>query len=130
MLGVDVELVDHMVGSSAAALPDADKLPVGLGDDHQTLGQGCTDVRLVPPPADLLIRGLSADQRRVVGSNMRLAEPTDGRDIIMLTSRTTTGSILDDAARSTSDPVGMQDHVAFPARSDHRRPRSRDPLFL
>jgi len=84
MLGVDVELVDHMVGSSAAALPDADKLPVGLGDDHQTLGQGCTDVRLVPPPADLLIRGLSADQRRVVGSNMRLAEPTDGRDIIML----------------------------------------------
>jgi hypothetical protein len=84
MLGVDVELVDHMVGSSAAALPDADKLPVGLGDDHQTLGHGCADVRLVPPPADLLIRGLRADQRRVVGSNVGLAEPADGRDIVVL----------------------------------------------
>ena len=68
MLRVDVQLVDHMVGSSAAALPDPDGLPVGLGDDHQTLGHGCADVRLVPPPADLLIRGLRADQRRVVGS--------------------------------------------------------------
>jgi hypothetical protein len=35
MLGVDVELVDHMVGSSAAALPDADNLPVGVGEDYQ-----------------------------------------------------------------------------------------------
>jgi hypothetical protein len=81
MPGVDVELVDHMVGSAATALPDADDLPVGLGDDHQSLGHGCADVRLVPPPADLIIRGLRADQRRVVGSNVRLAEPTDGRDI-------------------------------------------------
>ena len=73
-----------MVGSSAAALPDAEKLPVGLDDDHQTLGHGCADMRLVPPAADLLIRGLRADQRRVVGSNVRLAEPTDGRDIVVL----------------------------------------------
>jgi len=34
--------------------------------------------------ADLLIRGLRADQRRVVGWNVRLAEPTDGRDVVML----------------------------------------------
>ena len=54
MLGVDVELVNHMVGSSAAALPDADDLPVGLGDDHQALGHGCADVRLVPPPSEPL----------------------------------------------------------------------------
>jgi hypothetical protein len=54
------------------------------GDDHQTLGHGCADVRLVPSPADLLIRSLRADQRRVVGSNVRLAEPTDGRDVVVL----------------------------------------------
>jgi hypothetical protein len=76
MPGVDLELVDHMVGSAAAALPDAEKPLVGLGNDHQPLGHGCTDVRLVPPPADLLVRALRADQRCVVGSNVRLAVPT------------------------------------------------------
>jgi hypothetical protein len=84
MLGVDVELVDHMVGSSATALPDTDKLPVRLRDDHQTLGYGPADVRLVPPPADLLIRGPHADQRRVVRSDVRLAEPTYERDVVVL----------------------------------------------
>ena len=76
-----------MVGSSAAALPNADKLPVGLGDDHQTLGHGCADVPLVPPPADLLIRGLRADQRRVVRSNVRLAEPADGYHVVAASRR-------------------------------------------
>jgi len=81
---VDVKLVDDVVGSAAAALPDAHKPPVGLRDDHQTLGHGCADVRLVPPPANLLVCGLRADQRRVVGSNVRFAEPTDRRDITVL----------------------------------------------
>ena len=34
MPGVDVELVHHVIGPPATALPDADNLPVGLGDDH------------------------------------------------------------------------------------------------
>jgi hypothetical protein len=38
---------------------------------------------LVPPPADLLIGCRSADQRCVVGSNVGLAEPTDGRDVVV-----------------------------------------------
>jgi hypothetical protein len=46
---------------------------IELGDHHRTLGDGCADVRLVPPPADLLIGGRGADQRRVVGSKVRLA---------------------------------------------------------
>jgi hypothetical protein len=60
-LRVDVELVDHMVGAAAPALTDADKLPVGLGDDHQAPCHGYADVRLVPPSVDLLISGLRAE---------------------------------------------------------------------
>jgi hypothetical protein len=72
-----------MVGTFGPALAEADELPVDLGDDHQTIGHGCTDMRLVPPPAGLLIRSRSADQRRVVRSNVRLAEPADRHDIIV-----------------------------------------------
>jgi hypothetical protein len=83
MTGVDVELVDHVIDTSAPALPDTDELPATLRDDHQAIGRGCADVRLVPPPADLLIRGCSADQRRVVPPNVRLAEPADCHDIVV-----------------------------------------------
>ncbi|WP_239134555.1 hypothetical protein [Rugosimonospora africana] len=80
---MNVELVDHVVGAPAPALADPDELPVGLGDDHQTIGHGRADLRLVPPAADLFISGRSADQGRVVRSNVCLAESADGRDIVV-----------------------------------------------
>lgn len=83
MLRVDVKLVDHVVVSPTAALPNPNKLPVHLSDDHQTLSHSSTDDRLVPPPANLLIRSPRTNQRLVVASNVRVAEPADGRDITM-----------------------------------------------
>jgi hypothetical protein len=73
MLGVDIELVDDMVGSSAAALPDAENLPVGLGDDHQRRfdgRSGCLRTLVVGVPClavrrddDVTMWSVSLDQR-------------------------------------------------------------------
>ena len=78
---VDVELVDHVVGAGAAALPDADNPVTGLSDDDETRRHCPLDVRLVPPVTDLRIRSRRTDQRRVVRSDVRLAEPADGRHV-------------------------------------------------
>lgn len=84
MLGMHVQLVDHMVVSVPAALSNTDDLAVHLGHDEQALARGRGDVRIVPPPADLVIRSIHADQRRVVRPNVRRAESTDSRDIVVL----------------------------------------------
>ena len=77
MSGVNVELVDHVVGTSAPALADADELPVGLGDDHQTIGHGCADVT-VPSLLDIGDGG-TPFWPRVVDA-VRRALVTGGRD--------------------------------------------------
>ena len=81
MLGMEVELAGHVVVSAAAALPDVNQRPVCLSDDHEAPAHRCADGLLVPPPADLLIRGRRADQWRVVRPNVRPTESADGRDI-------------------------------------------------
>nr|WP_312024937.1 hypothetical protein [Kibdelosporangium aridum] len=67
-----------------AALSNADELPVHLSNHHQPASHSSIDHCLVPPPADLFIGSLRTDQRRVVGSDVRVAEPANGRDIIMV----------------------------------------------